>query len=199
VIKLRRTLLVLLALSCITLYFNGMAANPPATATTLEQDSGTNVTQMNLTFALSPTYGSAQTVKFTAPRNGWTLQSVRILGSDGWNSTDTQLPTPLPFAIEIRNADLRLLYHFSDTQLPYFTISKGIRMASIEVPDIQLSGDFFVCFYGYRSIAIAAELQNTTGNSYYFDKLTGELYEGTFPSANNQTRPLNWLIRVTGQ
>ena len=72
-------------------------------------------------------------------------------------------------------------------------------MASIEVPDILLSGDFYVCFYGYRSIAIAAELQNTTGNSYFFDKLTGELFEGAFPSGNNQTSPVNWLIRVTGQ
>lgn len=176
-----------------------MAANPPAVTTTLKQDSGTNLSQMNITFAFSPTYGSAQAVKFTAPKTEWILNSVQVVATDGWNSSNTQLPNPLPFAIEIRDADLRLLYHFSDTQLPYFSSSKGIRMASIEVPDILLSRDFYVCFYGYRSIAIAAELQNTTGNSYFFDKLTGELFAGAFPSGNNQTSPVNWLIRVTGQ
>lgn len=196
---MKKVLLVVLALSCIAFYSNGMAANQPNGLTILKQDSGTNISQMNLTFALSLTYGSAQTVKFIAPETGWTLQSVQILASDGWNSSDAKLPDLLPFVIEIRDANLRLLYHFSDTQLPYFTSSKGIRMTSIEVPDIHLRGDFYVSFYGYRSIAIAAEQQNATGNSYYFDKLTGELYEGKVTSSNNQALPVNWLIRVMGQ
>lgn len=199
-IKEKKTLfLAVLALSSIFLYYNGMAANSPDVATTLKQDSGTNLSQMNITFAFSPTYGSAQAVKFTTPKTKWILNSVQVVATDGWNSSNTKLPNSLPFAIEVRDADLRLLYHFSDTQLPYFTSSKGIKMASIELPDILLSGDFYVCFYGYRSIAIAAELQNTTGHSYFFDKLTGELFEGAFPINDNQTSPMNWLIRVTGQ
>ena len=121
------------------------------------------------------------------------------MATDGWNASSEQLPNPLPFAIEIRDANLRLLYHFADIQLPYFTSGEGIRLAGVEVPDILVSGDFFVCFYGYRSLGLAAELQNATGNSYLFDKTSGQLYSYGLPMRNNQTLPINWLIRVAGQ
>ena len=224
--KLKRIILIIALLCCATLTFSGLAANPaslglnqlkqsqsvtnaPATkqlansaatqAQVLKQDSGTNISKMNLTFAVSPTYGSAQTVKFTAPKSGWKLESILIIATDGWNASIKQLPKPLPFAIEIRDANLKLLYHFADTQLPYFTSSQGIRLAGVEVPDISVSGDFFVCFYGYRSLALATELQNATGNSYLFDKTSGQLYSYRLPLINNQTLPINWLIRVAGQ
>jgi hypothetical protein len=166
--------------------------------TILMQDSGTNISKMNLTFAVSPTYGTAQTVKFTAPKSGWNLDAILIMATDGWNASSKKLPSPLPFAIEIRDADLELLYHFADTQLPYFTSSRGVRMSGIELPDILVSGDFFVCFYGYTSLGLAAELQNATGNTYLFDKVTGKLYPYGLPLKNNQTLPINWLIRVEG-
>jgi hypothetical protein len=179
------------------------AATPAAVQqgniTVLKQDSGINLSRMNITFAVSPTYGSAQAVKFTAPNPGWKLEDVLVMATDGWNSSKKELPKPLPFTIEIRDANLRLLYQFADTQLPYFTSDKGIRMANIEVPAIPLNGDFLVCFYGYRSLGLAAELQNATGNSYYFDKLAGKIYSGALPLKNNRTLPVNWLIRVAGR
>jgi len=223
---LKRIILIIALLCCATLTFSGLAANPqslglnqlkqsgsitnaPATkqptnsaatqTQVLKQDSSINISKMNLTFVVSPTYASAQTVKFTAPNSGWKLESILIMATDGWNASIKQLPNPLPFAIEIRDAKLRLLYHFADTQLPYFTSSEGIRRAIVEVPDISVNGDFFVCFYGYRSIALATELQNATGNSYLFDKISGQLYDYGLPLKNNQTLPINWLIRVVGQ
>jgi hypothetical protein len=154
---------------------------------------------MNITFAASLTYGSGQAVMFTAPKPGWKLESVQVMATDGWDARSKELPNPLPFAIEIRDANLRLLYHFADAQLPYFTSNEGIRLASVELPDVPVNGDFFVCFYGYMALGLAAELQNVTGNSYYFDKLTGQLYTGFLPMKNNQTLPVNWIIRVAGQ
>jgi hypothetical protein len=154
---------------------------------------------MNRTFAISPTYGLAQAVKFTAPKPGWKLEAISAMATDGWNSSSKQLPTPLPFAIEIRDAKLRLLYHFADAQLPYFTSGTGVRLAGIEIPDLPLNGDFLVCFYGYRAIGLAAELQNATGNSYYFEKQTGRVYPGELILRNNQTLPVNWIIRAYGE
>lgn len=182
---------------------NTPATNQQANSTAtqvqvLKQDSGTNISNMNITLSVSPTYGSAQTVKFTAPKSAWKLEGILIMATDGWNESNKQLSNPLPFAIEIRDANLRLLYHFADTQLPYFTYDQGVRMAVIEVPDILVSGDFFVCFYGYQSLGLAAELQNATGNSYIFDKQTGQLYSSDLTLGNNQTLPINWLIRVEG-
>jgi hypothetical protein len=172
---------------------------PQEHITILTRDSGTNISKMNIGFDISPTYGSAQAVKFTAPRPGWKLENVLIMATDGWNASSKQSPNPLPFAIEIRDANLKLLYHFADIQFPYFTSESGVRMANIEVPAMPLNGDFFVCFYGYRSLAIAAELENATGTSYLFDKLTGRLYTSELSMSNNQTIPINWLIRVAGQ
>jgi hypothetical protein len=171
----------------------------PENITWLRQDSGTNLSEMNRTFAVSPTYWMAQTVKFTAPKPDWKLMGVFLMATDGWNSSSKQMPTPLPFAIEIRDANLRLLYHFADTQLPYFTSSTGVRMAAVEVPDLPINGDFFVCFYGYRSLGLATELQNATGNSYYFEKQTGRVYPGVLVLINNQTLPVNFIIRALGE
>lgn len=170
----------------------------PENFTILKQDSGINLSQMNLTLTLSPTYGSAQTVKFTAPKPGWNLVGVLVMATDGWNASSKQLPGPLPFVVEIRDANLRLLYHFEDVQFPYFTDDSGIRMANIEVPAMAMNGTFFVSFYGYRSLGLATEQQNATGNSYYFDKKTGTIYQGVLPLSDNQTLPVNWIIRVAG-
>jgi hypothetical protein len=167
--------------------------------TLLKQDSGTNISKMNLTFSISPTYGSSQAVKFTAPKAGWKLKGVLIMATDGWNSSSKEVPMPLPFAVEIRDANLALLYHYSDAQLSYFTSATGIRMASIELPDVPVSGDFFVCFYGYRLLGLATELDNATGNSYYFERLTGFVYPGALSLKNNKTLPVNWIIRAVGQ
>lgn len=178
------------------------AASAPVTQeniTILARDSETNLSVMNITFTVSPTYGSAQTVKFTAPKPDWKLEHVLVIATDGWNASSTEMPKPLPFAIEIRDANLRLLYHFADTQLPYFTTATGFRIANVDVPSMPMNGDFFVCFYGYRSIALATELQNATGDSYLYDKLTGQLFSGALPLSNNQTIPVNWLLRVAGQ
>jgi hypothetical protein len=194
---LRRVILIIALLCCATLTFNGLAANPQATI--IAQDSGTNLTKMNITFGISPTYSTAQAVKFTAPNPGWKLVNVLVLATDGWNASSERLPNPLPFAIEIRDANLMLLYHFADTQLPYFTTGEGFQAANIEMPNITLTGDFFVCFYGYRSIALATELQNATGNSYFYDKHMGRLYPAMLPLGNNQTLAVNWLIRAVGQ
>jgi hypothetical protein len=121
------------------------------------------------------------------------------MATDGWNATSKEQPKPLPFTIEIRDANLTLLYHYEGIQLPYFTNSNGVRMAYVDVPAMSVKGDFFVCFYGYGSISLAAELQNATGNSYYYDERAAQLYRGVLPLRNNQTIPVNWLIRVAGQ
>lgn len=190
---------------------NAPATNPPAKAaaapaqvsqgnvTVLEQDSGTNLTKMNITFTISPTYGWAQAVRFTPPKSGWNLENILVMATDGWNATSKEQPKPLPFTIEIRDANLTLLYHYEGIQLPYFTNSNGARMAYIDVPLMSMKGNFFVCFYGYGSISLAAEQQNSTGNSYYYDERTSQLYRGVLLLRNNQTIPVNWLIRVAGQ
>lgn len=167
--------------------------------TILKQDSGTNLTIMNITFTNSPTYGLAQAVEFKAPKPGWILEGILAMATDGWNASSKELPKPLPFTIEVRDQNLMLLYHYEGIQLPYFTNSNGVRMATIDVPPMPLNGAFYVCFYGYGALPLAAELQNATGNSYWYDERAAQLYYGVMPWRTNQAQHMNWLIRVAGQ
>ena len=198
-----RRMLLILSLANIFICY-GVLADSPATIsqgniTVLQQDSGTNLTKMNITFTTSPSYGFSQAVEFKSPKTNWNLENILVMATDGWNATSKELPKPLPFTIDIRNENRMLLYHYEGVQLPYFTNSNRVRMATIDVPAITLNGDFFVCFNGYGSLLLAAELQNATGHSYYYNERIAQLYSGVLPSENNQTMPVNWLIRVAGQ
>lgn len=170
--------------------------------TILRQDSGTNFTKMNVSLQIAPVISMAQAVEFKPPKPGWKLGAILVMATDKWNSSSKKDPVPLPFAIEILNKSGGLLYHYSDTQLPYFTHSQGakeVKMASIEIPPIAMNDSFFVCFYGYAQIYLLTEVQNATGNSYYYDRATGQLFHAFVPIRNNKTIPVNWIIRAAGE
>ncbi len=226
---MKRIIWIIAVLCCIALSFGVLAINTPAklpakapanapakaasssnitlntvehvgNVTVLKQDSGTNFTKMNATLRIPPVISMAQAVEFKPPRPGWKLRGILVMATDGWNSSSKKDPVPLPFAIEIRDKDGGILYHYSDTQLGYFTHPKGeIKMASIEIPPLAVNNSFFICFYGYAQIHLLTEIQNATGNSYYFDRSTGQLYHAFIPARNNKTIPVNWIIRAAGE
>src|SRR5271157_2451942 len=189
-------MVLLIAAVCFAaLCFNGLGASTPAvaakapsnasaltkttsTANLLIEDSGTNLSIMNATFTSPGVFGIAQAVKFTPPKPGWKLEEVALVGTDGWNSSNKAYPVQGIFGLEIRDANLKLLYQYADTQLEYFTSPTGYRAAKIEVPAIPMNGDFYICFYGRDIVRTLTELQNATGNSYYYLRDTGQLLKG---------------------
>ena len=98
--------------------------------TVLKQDSGTNLSKMNMTLYTAATdwgldaFGVGEAVKFTAPKPGWKLMQVRIAGWNGYNETTKTIPPANDFLIEIRDKNLNLLYRMADTQNAYFTFSR---------------------------------------------------------------------------
>jgi hypothetical protein len=199
-------ILIIAVLCCVTLCVTGLAAQAPASAkalaaatpTVLISDSGTNISKMNYTFYSPLVFGIAQAVKFTPPKAGWKLEKVYIIGTDGWNSTQKELPVQGIFSVEIRDSALKLLYQYADTQLDYFTSAIGIRTAMIDIPAMAINGDFYVCFYGRDIVKTFAEVTNATGKSYYYIRDTGQLGPGAIPLQDNKTLPVNWLIRAEG-
>ena len=168
-------------------------------ANVLISDTGTNLSEMNATFYSPRIFGLAQTVKFTPPRAGWKLERVLIVGTDGWNSSQKENPVQGIFSVEIRDATLKLLYQYADTQLDYFTSANGARTAMIDIPAIAMTSDFYVCFYGRDVVKTLTELQDSTGNSYYYIRDSGLLGPGSIPLKDNTTLPVNWIIRVVGE
>lgn len=164
----------------------------------LIQDSG-NATAVDLAGLYSSGFLSvAETVKFEPPRSGWTLDIVQILGWDGYEVNET-LPEEQTICMEIRDENLKLLYRFTDSQLPYFTFLGQPGIAEIEVPSIPTNGDFYVCFYDRGAVDIGLDWNNVEGNSYFFDMLTGELVPAEVgTNGSEELLPVNWIIRAVG-
>ena len=150
-----------------------------------------------------PAYFIAEAVKFKAPKPGWKLNSVQILGWDGFNGTMESIPRERIIALEVRDKDLNLLYKFADSQLPY---SNFIRNATetypftVRLPSISVSDEFYVCFYDRGAIAVASEILNETSqNSFIYIEDGNTLLPANLPLfKENESVPLNWIMTVGG-
>jgi len=150
-----------------------------------------------------PAYFIGEAVKFKAPKPGWKLNTVQILGWDGYNGTVQSIPRERIIALEVRDKDLNLLYKFADSQLPY---SNFIRNATetypftIRLPSIPVSDEFYVCFYDRGAIAIASEVLNETSqNSFIYIEDGNKLLPANLPLfKENESLPLNWIMTVGG-
>ena len=170
----------------------------------LKQDSGVNLSKMNMTLYSAATdwgidaFGVGEAVKFTAPKPGWKLMQVRVAGWNGYNDTTKIIPSANDFLIEIRDKNLELLYRMSDTQNAYFTFTAPVLRA-IDIPALPVTGDFYVIFYDRGAMVMGMEQENGTGNSHFYDSLSGELIPASFKDANNKSTKVNWVIRAVGE
>jgi hypothetical protein len=170
----------------------------------LVSDSGRNLSEMRYTL-YSPVMdlglegrNVGEVVRFTAPRAGWKLKSVLIVGWSGFNNTSKTFPPDGNFMLEIRDSNTDLLYKFVDTQNYYFASPYGPVAYIIDVPPITLTGDFYITFYDRGNMYIGAEMGNGTGNSYFVVK--GRLVPAELRMAStNETVKINWLIRAIGE
>jgi hypothetical protein len=173
------------------------------TLTVLKQDSGTNITKMNLTLYSAgqdwgiDAFSVGEAVKFTAPKSDWKLKQIRVLGWNGFNETTLAVPSPSNFLIEVRDEQLNLLYRLADTQNAYFTLPVPALIA-IDIPALPLTGVFYIIFYDRSTMRVGVEVDNGTGNSYQFNSMNGELIPAEF-KIDNETTKVNWIIRAVGE
>ena len=151
----------------------------------------------------APAYFIAETVKFDAPKSDWKLNAVQLYGWDGYNGSEESIPMERVIALEIRDKDLKLLYKFSDSQIPYSNYARNATTMyplTIEIPPISVSGEFYVCFYSRGAIAVGSELLNETSkNSFIYVGDANRLLNATLPTGENLLTPVNWIIAVNGQ
>jgi hypothetical protein len=202
-------MILLLSALCLAAICCNSSAQQSATEpglTVLAQDSNMeNLSDMNLTlytatedFNLDGLF-IGEAVKFVAPNAGWNLKEIQVLGWNGYNETTGAVPAASNFLIEIRDADLNLLYRLADTQNAYFTYPVPV-IRSIEIPAIPVTGDFYVIFYDRGSMLIGMEQENGSGNSYFFNSFNKLLDGAEFTiNSNNETLKVNWLIRAAGE
>jgi hypothetical protein len=159
-----------------------------------------------LTIFGKPAFFFAEAVKFKAPKPGWKLNAVQLYGWDGYNGTEASVPAERVIGLEVRDKNLKLLYKFADSQLPYTNYARNATTGmafTIEIPSIPVSDDFYVCFYDRGAIAIASErLNETSQNSFLYieDGIVdgNELLPASLPINENTTLPINWIMTVIG-
>ncbi|HOT06574.1 MAG: hypothetical protein A4E45_02055 [Methanosaeta sp. PtaB.Bin039] len=173
----------------------------------LTSDSGRNVTDMNLTlFSTLGLFGAegldtAEMVKFKAPNAGFKVEAILILGFDGYNGTDDTVPIEQMVLAEIRDVDMNLLYRTVDSQIPYFNFKRnttGPTWGILEIPPVEVTDEFYVCFYDRGAISVLGETDSFTNSSQLFDRSNRKIYPAELPLPDNETMPVNWLIRVAG-
>ena len=200
---MKKTILLLACLCCAALCINAIAAEiATSQSTTLREDSGKNYSEMNFDlFSSFDQFGSlniGEAVKFTAPKTGWKLQKVRVVGWSGFNNSTQTFPSERNIMLEIRDKDLNLLYKFADSQNNYFLSDKGPLFSEIEIPAVPVTGDFYVVFYDRGAAPIGMETTDSTGNSFLF--ANGQMIpaESTILETN-ETLKINWLIEAVGK
>jgi hypothetical protein len=149
-----------------------------------------------------PGFAIAETTKFKAPKSGWKLNRVGILGYDGFNGTVASVPAQRVIALEVRDKNFNLLYRFADVQIPYTNFLLNITsptMVTIELPSISVSDEFFVCFFDRGAVGVGFERPNaTTNSSFLFNEAGNELVSASLPLSKNQTTQVNWIMSVVG-
>lgn len=200
---MKYTILLLAFFCCAALCINAIAAQTGAPQlTTLRADGGKNYSEIDfILFSSLVEFGSlnvGEAVKFTAPKAGWKLQKVRVLGWSGYNKTTQTYPADRNIMVEVRDKDLNLLYKFADSQNNYFLSDVGPRFGEIEIPAVPVTGDFYVVYYDRGAAPVGTETADATGNSYLF--LNGNMEPAEFPnSENNETVAVNWMVEALGK
>jgi hypothetical protein len=139
-----------------------------------------------------------EAVKFTAPKSGWKLQKVRVLGWSGYNKSTQSYPADRNIMLEIRDKDLNLIYKFADSQNNYFLSETGPLFGEIEIPAVSVTGDFYVVYYDRGAAPIGMEESDGTGNSFIF--INGQILPADRTiTQTNETIKINWLIEVAGK
>jgi hypothetical protein len=200
---MKMTILLLACLCSAALCINAIAAQVATPQlTTLRGDSGQNYSEINFTLFSSlaefASLEAGEAVKFTAPKAGWKLQKVRVLGWSGYNKSTQSYPADRNIMLEIRDKDLNLLYKFADSQNSYFLSDIGPRFGEIEIPAVAVTGDFYVVYYDRGAAPIGMEASNGTGNSFIF--INGQaLPADRTILETNETVKINWLMEALGK
>lgn len=194
-------MLLIVCLCCAALFaISSVVWAAESDLTVLTGDSTKNYSEMNYSlFSAVAAFGIldlGEAVKFTAPVPGWKLQRVRILAYSEFNETNETYMPDRNIMIEIRDKDFKLLYKFADTQNMYFLSTEPI-FAEIEIPEVKVTGDFYVIYYDRAAAPIGKVDVDDSGNSFLFQ--SGNLQPAKFTlEETNETIAFNWMIEAIG-
>ena len=207
---MKNMLLLITALCLLTLSLTGIStvaeAQSPESQVLYSYEG--NITQKEiipvdlLSLFGTPGYFIAEAVKFKAPKANWKINAVQLYGWDGFNGSEQTIPSERIISLEIRDKDLNLLYKFADSQLPYSNYARNATTMypiTLNIPQVPVSDEFYVCFYDRGAIAVGSErLNETSKNSFIYIEGGEQLLPAALSTGENASIPLNWLMKISG-
>jgi hypothetical protein len=164
---------------CSLVYFQGLAAGDSAL---LRYDDGVPEDGM----WIDSNRGHA--VLFTTPISNWTLSKIAISGRLNPESSQDLI------VLEIWDENFDVLYSRADNPKSYF--GDELAWAEIDIPDITLYGDFFVCLFEFSNVYVGADLSNTSsGRSCIVSRNPNRIVSWDLLYPSNET---DWSIVAVG-
>ena len=138
-------------------------------------------------------------VLFTPPTKPWTLDMVRVYGKYANLSAEPfYTDQDRVFALEIWDGNYSLLYKLTDYSQAYFNTTS--EWTEIDIPDMIITDDFYVCIFERASIFIGADTDKPAMKSYEVQRGPNRMVYATYrePPYFVTEKPLNWMIRAVG-
>ncbi|MEA2046714.1 MAG: hypothetical protein U9N48_09405 [Euryarchaeota archaeon] len=127
-------------------------------------------------------------VLFTAPCENWTLSGAAVYGK-----LSPEYRSDI-FVLEVWDEDLNLVSKVTDRAGSFF--GDEFDWALVDIPDVDVSGDFFVSFYEFAGVYVGVDLDPGPGGSLIAARNPNRILEWDVEAyRDNQT---NWMIRAVG-
>jgi len=124
-----------------------------------------------------------------------TLDKVRIYGKyanlsaepyyTDWNRV---------FALEIWDNESNLIYKLTDHSQAYFNTT--FKWTEIDIPDINITNDFYLCIFERANIFVGADKDNPAMRSFEVKRGPNRMINATYLEPPDTKKPLNWMIRA---
>lgn len=143
--------------------------------------------------------GYGHLISFSPPAAPFTVKSVKIYGAifgSGWEDKN--------FEVEIWDKDCQVLYSAVHPVSLFYVPPKGSKWLEVEVPDIEVAGEFYVHIYTYGGIIVGADNSIPNLHSGSTVRTGGGAAEisATWPIESEEwygdASKVNWMIRVVG-
>jgi hypothetical protein len=131
-----------------------------------------------------------------SPNKTCTLDKVKIYGKYV-NLSDIPVYSTdrnRVFALEIWDNDSNLIYKLTDYSQAYFNTT--YKWTEIDIPDINITNDFYVCVFERASIYIGADKDNPAMRSFEVHRCPNRMINTPYPEPPDTKKPLNWMIRA---
>ena len=146
-------------------------------------------------------FNLAEAVKLKPPTASWTLERVQIAGWGGYEGENDTFPDERIICIEIRDKDLNILGRYVDSQVPYFSDTLPI-LAIFEIPPIEISDEFYICFYDRGAVVVGFDQTELAENSFVYNRATKNMVPSSIlvndTADTVEEIPVNWCIRAVG-